>query len=80
MKLFYLVSMGTAFFICTLAFVLFPIPYANAVLFHLDSFGVTFHSFLNCFMIATLIWVFLKSNRNYLVAVDVKHSTVIARK
>jgi hypothetical protein len=80
MKIFYLVSMTTAFVICFVAFILFPLPLGNAVLFRLDAFDVTFHSFLNCCMGVILVWVLLKSEHNYLVAVDVKHSTVIARK
>jgi hypothetical protein len=80
MKIFYLASMGTAFIICFFAFVFFPLPLGNATLFHLNAFSVTLHSALNVAMFIILGWVLLKSRANYLVAVDVKHSTVIARK
>ncbi|HXR66104.1 MAG TPA: hypothetical protein VN729_09275 [Ktedonobacteraceae bacterium] len=66
---------GSGFFYANL-----PFPDASFVVFHVNTFPVTWRLIADIALIAVLIYLFLLSGRNYLVGVDAKHSTVISKR
>lgn len=58
----------------------FPFPDANTTVFHINNAVVTWRGIVNVFVLAIFIAMYVISARNFLVAVDVKHSTLIQKK
>jgi hypothetical protein len=79
-KVLYQLFLGVALFGAGIFFLQLPLQNGDVVIFHFNTFGVTIHHLINLAIIGGLVWLFLISRRNFLVAVDAKHSTVITRK
>ena len=58
----------------------FPFPGASFVVFHVNTFPVTWRLIVNIGIIVVLIFLFFVSRKNFLVGVDAKHSTVISKR
>lgn len=79
-KALYLVPLSFALIFAWVFLLNWPFDHQNDVLFHINTFAVTVHHIFDLAITIILIWVFDKSRKNCLIAFDVKHSTVIARK
>jgi hypothetical protein len=78
----YLLSLGFTLLASWIAFIFWRFPDSRA--FSIDilggSFGVNAHAILDFLLLCLFAFIYLTSLRNALIVVDVKHSTVIAKK
>lgn len=79
-KIIYQILLFVALFGSALYYTTVPFPDASYVVFHINSFPVTWRLIADIVIIAVLIGLFWISGRNFLVGVDAKHSTVISKR
>lgn len=58
----------------------FPFPDENTTAFHFNTAVVTWRVVVNVLVFIGLAALYIISARNFLVAIDVKHTTVIQKK
>jgi len=73
--LLFIALLGSALFFTNVSF-----PGVSFVVFHVNTFPVTWRLITDIGIVAVLIGLFWISGRNFLVGVDAKHSTVISKR